>query len=340
MQTIATLAGVSRATVSRVLSTPEKVKPKTRETIENIMRECGYIYHAGAADLLKKRTHIIGLILPSVLSSVFASTILAVQKAANELGMSLLLGCSEFTPQKESDILHQFLARRVAGIIMIGYYWQNEAQILNLHKNGVPTVVIWDSPRNAKLCQIGFDNARAAAQATQYLIDMGHKRIAMISGPRNQAGRVEERISGFLETLRKNGLEDGDELVASCEPSIASGEQYALDMLSSPRRPTAIFAASDMMAIGALSAAKSLGLRVPADLSVVGFDNIDFSAHTNPPLTTVAVPEGEMSIMAARMIKQLINNEITPPISHCLETSFVIRESCAPPAVAASLPST
>lgn len=331
MQKIADLAGVSRATVSRALSQPEKVRPETRETILNIMRECGYIYHAGAADLLKKRTHIIGIIMPSVNSSVFADTTLTVQKAANELGMSLLLGCSEFDPRKEMDILHQFLARRVAGIIMIGYYWQNEGLILNLHKNGIPTVVIWDSPRNPKLCQVGFDNAKASARATQYLIDMGHKRIAMISGPRNEAGRVEERISAFLDTMRANGLETPDEHLVSCEPNIVNGERHALDFLSSSRRPTAIFAASDMMAVGVLSAAKSLGLRVPDDLSVVGFDNIDFAAHTNPPLTTVAVPEKEMSVMAAHMIKQLINGEISPPKSYCLDTSFVVRESCAPP---------
>lgn len=332
MQKIADIAGVSRATVSRVLSTPDKVKPETRALIRGIMEECGYIYHAGAADLLKKRTHILGLIMPSVMSSVFANTILAVQKAANELGMSLLLGCSEFNPAKESEILRQFLARRVAGIIMIGFYWQNENLIIDLYKNGIPSVVIWDSPNNPKLCQVGFDNAKASAHATQYLVDLGHRKIGMISGPRNQAGRVEERISGFLDSMRSNGLDVPDGWIASGDPSIATGEKNALDLLGSPERPTAIYVASDMMAIGAIGAAKKLGLRVPEDVSIVGFDNIDFASHTNPPLTTVAVPEREMSVMATHLITQLINGEIAPPISYCLDTSFVVRESCVPPA--------
>lgn len=331
MQQIADLAGVSRATVSRVLCSPEKVSPATRERILNIIGESGYTYHAGAAELIKRKTSIIGLIIPTVVSTAFSSTVLAVQAAAIELGMSLVLGCSEFSAEKEEALLRQFQARRVAGIILVGHADANEELIVNLQNNGIPSVTIWTSPASPQLCEIGFDNAAAAAKAVRYLVEMGHRRIAMISGPLGGGRRVAERLRGYTETLAESGLEADMRYVRSVEPTIANGEREAMELLGMPSRPTAIFAASDMLAIGTLGAAKKVGLSVPGDVSVAGFDDIEFSAHTDPPLTTVAVPEKEMSRMAAHMIMQLIHGEITPPRSYCLETELIVRQSCAPP---------
>ena len=332
MQKIADLAGVSRATVSRVLCDPAKVKPETREVIQNIMDEFGYTYHAGAAELIKRRTSIIGLIIPTVLSSAFSNTILAVQEAAIELGMSLILGCAEFDVDKEEAILQQFLARRVAGVIMIGHAEQNEQLILKLQRSGIPSVIIWTTPASPHLCEAGFDNIASAKKAVDYLLDMGHKRIAIICGPVDGARRVVDRRRGYEEALRGRGIPVDQRYLRSTIPTITNGEVETMSLLNVTPRPTAVFAASDMLAIGCLSAARKAGLSVPRDLSVIGFDGIDFSAHTDPPLTTVAVPEKEMSRMAIHLLKQLINKEITPPKSYCLETELIVRKSCAPPA--------
>lgn len=331
MQQIADLAGVSRATVSRVLCDPEKVKPQTRETIQSIMDEHGYTYHAGAAELIKRRTSIIGLIIPTVISPAFSNTILAVQEAALELGMSLILGCSEFNGEKEEAILRQFLARRVAGVIMIGQADRNNELILKLQGNDTPTVIIWTTPRNPQLCEAGFDNIEASVKVVDYLANMGHKRIAIITGPKAGVQRVEDRLLGYAEGMGSHGLEVEQKYIRSVEPTIANGEAQAMDLLNLAEPPTAIFGASDMLAIGVLSAARKAGLSVPDDLSVVGFDGIEFSAHTDPPLTTIAVPEKEMARMAINLLKQLINKEITPPKSYCLETELIVRKSCAPP---------
>ena len=331
MQKIADMAGVSRITVSRVLCDPDKVKPRTRERIRRIMDKFGYTYHAGAAELIKRKTFIIGFIIPSVVSPAFSNTVLAVQEAAIELGMSLILGCSEFDAKKEEAILRQFLARRLAGVIMVGSAGENAELILRLQNSGIPCVVIWTSPRSPHLCEAGFDNEAAAARAVQYLIDMGHERIAMITGPQGVTRRVEDRLQGFRNTMRERGLAVDPGYVRSTVPTIANGEKEGLRLLGMTPRPTAVFAASDMLAIGVLAAARKSGVSVPRDLSVIGFDGIEFSAHTDPPLTTVAVPEKEMSRMAIHMIKQLIGREIAPPQSHCLETDLIIRDSCAPP---------
>ncbi len=331
MQKIADLAGVSRATVSRVLCDPDKVRPETREIIQSIMDEFGYTYHAGAAELIKRKTSIIGLIIPTVISPAFSNTVLAVQEAAIQLGMSLILGCAEFNSDKEEAILKQFLARRVAGVIMVGYAERNEQLILKLQKSDIPSVIIWVSPRNPHLCEAGFDNVAAAAKGVRYLTDMGHKRIAVITGPMGAAQRVPDRLSGYTQAMREKGLFIDPRYHRSVEPTIANGELETLNLLAMNPPPTAIFAASDMLAIGVLSGAKKAGLSVPADLSVLGFDGIEFSAHTDPPLTTIAVPEKEMARMAIHLLKRLINQEIAPPKSYCLETELIVRKSCAPP---------
>lgn len=331
MQQIADMVGVSRATVSRVLCNPDKVRPDTREKIREVMDEFNYTYHAGAAELIKRRTSIIGLVLPTVVSSAFSNTVLAVQEAALELGMSLILGCSEFSVEKEEAILQQFMARRMAGVIMMGHAQRNEELLLKLQRSGIPSVIIWTTPRNPHLCEAGFDNVKASAEMVDYLADMGHRRIAMITGPMARVQRVEDRLRGYMETMRARNLPVAEGYVRSAEPTIENGEREALRLLAMTPRPTALFAASDMLAIGALSAARKAGLSVPGDVSVAGFDGIAFSAHTDPPLTTVAVPEKEMSRMAIHLLKQLINKEITPPKSYCLETELIVRKSCAPP---------
>ncbi len=332
MQKIADMAGVSRATVSRVLSDPDKVKLKTRELIQSIIDEFGYTYHAGAAELIKRKTFLIGLVMPSGVSPIFDSTVMAVQRAATELGMSIILGCSEFDAKKEAAILGQFLIRRVAGVILIGCAKENEPYIEKLQRSGIPCVIIWTTPRNSNLCQAGFDNEIAAASAVNHLVNMGHCRIALITGPLAGGRRVEDRINGYRRTMQESGLPVPADYQRSVEPTIADGERETMNLLGLPEPPTAIFAASDMLAIGAMSAARKMSLKVPSDLSIIGFDDIEFAAHTVPPLTTVAVPAVEMSRTAIRLLKQLINKEVTPPKSYWLDTELIVRKSCAPPA--------
>lgn len=334
MQAVADLAGVSRITVSRVLRSPHLVRPETRERILAIIDRLGYVYHAAAADLIRGKTSIIGLILPTIRTLVFAETILAVQNASSELGMNVILGSSQYDPVLEERLLRQFQGRRLAGLILVGYTPGREEQILSLQEGGIPSVVIWNTPiPGSALNQVGFDNRKATLTMMEYLLGLGHRRIGLISGPEGAGVRVRERVNAYREALAAHGIPYDPGLTRAVEPTIANGETEARHLLTwvSPR-PSAIFAASDNLAIGAISAAKNLGISVPGDLSVCGFDNMDFSAHSCPPLTTVNVPDREMARIAARRLRSLIQGD-TPasPLSVCLKTRLVIRESCAPP---------
>ena len=333
MQAIADMAGVSRTTVSRVLHAPQTVHLRTRERILSIMRQAGYVYHAAAADLPKGKSSTIGLIIPTIRTTVFAETLLAVQDAAAEMGMTIMLGNSQYDPVLEEYILSQFQRRRPAGLILVGFTPGRERRILDLQHNGIPCVTIWTTPSDSGLHQVGFDNRKAALEMMEYLIGLGHRRIGIITGPKNGCMRIQDRLAGYREALEKHGIPCDPALMRSIEPTIANGEVEAMHMLAGlSERPSAIFAASDVLAVGALSGARKLKLRVPDELSVAGFDNMDFSAHSCPPLTTVAVPAREMAWIATRLLRELILGKKHEGVhTSCLATQLIIRESCAPP---------
>jgi len=338
MQVIANMAGVSRTTVSRVLHAPQTVHPHTRERILSMMRQAGYVYHAAAADLPRGKSSTIGLIIPTVRTTVFAETILAVQDAAAEMGMTIMLGNSQYDSVLEEGILFQFQRRRPAGLILVGFTPGRERQILELQRTGIPCVTIWTTPSDSRLHQVGFDNRKAALEMTEYLIGLGHRRIGIITGPQSGCWRIQDRQAGYREALEKHAIPFDPALMRSIEPTIANGEAEAMHMLAElSARPSAIFAASDVLAIGVLSAARKLKLCVPDELSVAGFDNMDFSAHTSPPLTTMAVPAREMAWIATRLLRELIlRGKQEEMHSSCLATHLVVRESCAPPQAGSS----
>lgn len=330
MESIARLAGVSRTTVSRVLRTPHLVQPATRDKVKGILQQYEYVYHAAAADLSRRKASIIGLILPTVKSLAFADTILAVQQAATDMGMTVMLGSTQYDTGKEEHLLQQFHSRRLSGLVLVGHTEEMEKRVEDIHKGGTPCVVIWTTPGNSLLNEVGFDNMLAGHSATSYLLDMGHTRIALITCPPGGGRRVAQRTQGYKNALEEYGIPVRPEFIRTGMPDISIGEQMLREFMALPSPPTAIFAASDMLAIGLLSGARAMGIRVPEDLSVVGFDNIDFAAHTNPPLTTVAVPAGTMARIAVGILRDL-QFTARPSVHHVLPTHLVIRKSCAPP---------
>ncbi len=330
MEHIARLAGVSRTTVSRVLRAPHLVQPATRDKVTSILHQYKYVYHSAAADLSRRKTSIIGLILPTVKTLAFADTILAVQQAATDMGMTIMLGSSQYDTNKEAYLLQQFHSRRLSGLVLLGHTKEMEKRVEEIHRGGTPCVVIWTTPSNVLLNEVGFDNILAGYNAVTYLLDMGHTKIAIVTGPRGAGHRVVQRLHGYKKALQEYGIPVRHEYIKTGMPDINVGEQTLREFMELPSPPTAIFATSDMLAIGTLNAARGLGMRVPEDLSVVGFDNVDFAAHTNPPLTTVAVPAGPMARIAVGILRDLQFTS-PPPVHHVLPTHLVIRKSCAPP---------
>jgi DNA-binding LacI/PurR family transcriptional regulator len=331
MEDIARLAGVSKATVSRTINSPHLVRPEKRERIKKVMESHHYIYDAVAGDLSRKRSSVIGLIIPTVRSSIFANSTHGIQECARENGFSLLIGNSNYDPELEAALLKLFQQRRVAGLILTGLTTGVEHLVKEVGRSGIPCVVTWEIVQSGSISYVGFDNFKAAFTMTEYLIRLRHRRIGLIIGPYRRIGRVRRRLEGYRAALESHGLPFDESLVVECNYTLIEGREAMARLLSRPERPTAVFAASDVLAMGALAAARDQGLKVPEDVSVAGFDDIDFAAYCVPPLTTVRVPAYEMGQLAVRVLLDLINGGPGESRQYCLETDLIIRGSCDVP---------
>jgi DNA-binding LacI/PurR family transcriptional regulator len=331
IQDVARLAGVSAATVSRALHSPHLVSQGTRENIQRVMRENHYIYNAAAADFSRNKSSVVGVFIPTTAGTVFAGTVGAIEEYAYEHGFPLMVSNTRYDPDIEAALLHQCLERRLAGVILTGYCQANEALILSMAEKGLPCLVAWEIlPDSLPLSYVGIDNYQAAFDATDHLLGLGHRRVGLIVGPRSGILRARRRFDGYAAALEARGIPYDPSLVIERQPSMLNGKEAMSRLLHLSKPPTAVFAASDFLAIGALAAVREAGLQVPQDISVMGFDDIEFANYCNPPLTTVRVPGQEIGRMAVSLLMDLIA-EGPPPRRLCLDTQLVLRKSCATP---------
>lgn len=328
MQEIAVKAGVSLATVSRTIHSPHLVKTETREHIRRIMTECRYVYNVTASDFSKRRSSVIGVIIPTTRGAIFSNSTQIIQQKAQEKGFSLIIGNTGYDRDVESSLLDLFQERQLAGIILTGFTIGQEAALREVVQGGTPCVVIWEALEDSSLSFVGFNNFTAAYSMTEYLIRLKHQRIGLILGPYTKVRRAGSRLEGYQAALRDYGLSYDPRLVIEKHPTLQDGKEAMLTLLSRRQPPTAVFAASDMLALGALAAAREKGVRVPEDVSVAGFDDIDFAAYCNPPLTTVRVPASRMGEMAVEMLSEMIEGDSMQVNQITLDTELIIRESC------------
>lgn len=322
------MAGVSLATVSRTIHSPHLVRKETRERINHVMEKVNYVYHATAGDLSRKRSSIIGVIIPTAKSLVFSTTLFAIQETAQQNNYSLITGSSKYDIETELKLLQQFKERRLAGIILTGFVIGQKDLVKELVKGGMPCVVIWDKLDDSDLSYVGFDNFKATYAITEYLISLRHKRIGLIVGPYTKVERVKKRLEGFKAALKDYGITYDPSLVIEKEPTLIDGKEAMSRLLSLSVRPTAVLAASDTLAVGALSAARDMGLRIPKDISLAGFDDIDVAGYCNPPLTTVRVPAYQIGQIAFKILIDMVNARSSQVQQYCLDTSLIIRGSC------------
>ena len=328
MAEISKMAGVSMATVSRTIHSPHLVRKNTLERVNQVMEKVNYVYHATAGDLSRKRSSIIGVIIPTAKSLVFSSTLQAIQEAAQQNNFSLVAGSSKYDIDTELSLLKQFKERRMAGIILTGFVVGHQDLIKELVKGGMPCVVIWDKLDDSDLSYVGFDNFKATYRITEYLISLKHRHIGLIVGPYTKVERVNKRLEGFKAALKDYGLSYDPALVIEKEPTLVDGKEAMCRLLTTPERPTAVLAASDTLAVGALAAARDMRLRVPEDISLAGFDDIEVAAYCNPPLTTVNVPAYEIGQIAFKILLNMINDKSRHVEQYCLDTSVIVRGSC------------
>ena len=323
---VAKKAGVSPSTVSRVMNVPEIVEEKTRKRVMEVIKELSYIPNMLAASMPRNRTNYIGLIIPDVTNTFFSNLIRGVQDICEKHGYSVLVVNSDDSQEKEKRYLKLLYSRRVDGVIMTaaGYreakYSEEELSLMRKMR-----IVLIDREINGLDAPIiKVKNFEGAFNAMKYLISLGHKRIMYLAGIKGTKTN-KERERGYLSALEDAGMKWKHELVGNFRMDTAYRKiknywHRAKDL------PTAIFAANDFMAIGVLKAFSELRIKVPEEVSIIGFDNIPFSDCTFPPLTTVSQPTYLMGKKAVEtLIKSIDKRKIKKSVE--LETKLIERES-------------
>ncbi len=325
---VAALAGVSVATVSRTFSKPDMVKEDLRERVEAAARELGYSPNSSARALRLRRTHVVGVLVPTLDYAIFAQLINAIENAMSAAGYFVLIATTGFDRHNIPAKARQLLERGAEAILCVGRVEDLKLRELLIDRN-VPLVTTYTYEGGALFPSIGFDNAKAARGVSKHLREMGHTRIAVLLGPLQGNERQELRMAGF-----RSGFEvDSDhqiEAMLECTYTIDEGAR-ALDKI---RRKwpgvTAIACSSDVLAAGVMIRCEALGITIPDHLSVIGFDDLEFIGTLRPPLTTVHVPAIEMGQLSARAVIGWLD-EGTPLKSVQVETRLVRRQSVGRP---------
>ena len=331
---VAATAGVSTATVSRVLNRPAEVRESLRKKVLAAVAALGYVPNAGARAMKLRRSGTVGAIFPTVDNAIFAKAIDALQRRLAEAGLQLLLATTDYDPVTESRQALNLLTCGVDALVLCGCS-QPEELLQQLRQRGVPCVHVMSWPAPPGLVAVGFDNARAMAQVVRYLLDLGHRRIAMLAGVTRDNDRAAARVAGVRNALRAAGLDLPPQRLAERKYGLTAAREGLRALLQVNPPPTAVVCGNDVLAFGALLEAQKLGIDVPGRLSVVGFDDLELAGHVQPGLTTVRVPAEEMWRKAAdRVIDALHGAEV--PRDTEIDVALVVRGSTGPAPKAAA----
>jgi LacI family transcriptional regulator len=330
---VADLAGVSIATVSHVINDTRAVSGELTARVLIAMEQLDYHPDIIARSLRRRETLTLGLLVPSIEIPFFARVAAGIEAAANDAGYSVILCNSGWSLPREVHYLNNLLARRVDGLLCISLAMTAE-HIAPVLRRRTPVVIFERTMPGVEVDAVEIDNVQGAYDATSHLLDLGHRRIGCITGLRN-SNLNEERILGYRKGLAQRGIPFDPTLLQTGDYTAASGVRNAHTLLQVPEPPTAVFAFNDLMALGVLRAAHERGLRVPADLAVIGFDGLAFTEHSCPPLSTVEQPVAEMCGAAIAMLLDRIKGGASPARVQMFAGKLVTRAStvgCAPEA--------
>ena len=327
---IAKLANVSKSAVSIVLNNKTGVSDKTRQKILDTIKKYNYNPNSLAQSLVAKETKSIGLIIKEIDNPYSSKVMKGVYDECSRQGYTVLLASSELSAEKEYEIINTLLSKQIDGLL-ISPIQSEEADfthLANLLSNNFPLVTLGNI-RNYNANTVDIDNFQAAYDAVSYLIKLGHKKIAHLAGP-SHSGHGQKRFEGYQQALIDNGILINKNYILSVEPYIENGYKTGLKLFSTGEKPpTAIFCYNDLVAIGVVKALLELNIKVPEEVSVIGFDNIDFSEYVRIPLTTIQMPAYEIGRAATKLlIKQIANSTRLLNEKIILEHELVLRSSC------------
>jgi len=326
---IADLAGVSIATVSRVLNGRGDVSDETRELVSRVIRENGYTANRSARGLSAGRTGLVGILVPLVYPAYFSAIVAGAAQALSERDLQIVLSPTGAEHDREVSVLDRLHALTDGALIILP---EESSEELERLLDGGYRFVVLDPlmPLNERIPAVSAAHTSGADQAIRHLIELGHRRIAHITGPLGWVA-TEDRRRGYRAALASAGILPDPALEIQAEPEIRPGREATLRLLELPERPTAVFAFNDNIAIGAIQAARARGLRVPEDISIVGFDDVEHATIVTPMLTTVRQPLAEMGRTAVSLLNRLLERQHFETLHIELATRLVVRESTAPP---------
>ncbi len=326
---VASKAGVSIATVSKVINGTGRISEKTRKHVLNVMEELKYQPSMVASALSGKNTYTIGLTLPDLANPYFAEIARAVEDRGRELGFHVLICSTDNDPEKEDKYFSVLMQKRVDGIV-IASRTKKDTYLKSMVKDHIPLTMIAREMPSFAVPAVMVDDYLGGYQAGSHLTAQGHRRIAVMAEDLNDTSS-RERMRGCKQAMLDEGLTQECGLEAVGGFTVESGKAAMHELLGSEEPPTAVFACNDILAIGAIQAARERGMRVPEDLSVVGFDNTILASIIDPPLTTVAQPIQEIGKQAVDLLLQEIRGEQVPRQRVVLMPDLVVRGSTAPP---------
>jgi len=330
---VAKAAGVSVATVSRAFNIPDRVGAEAREKVFNAAMQLGYSPNPAAKALRLQKSFIIGAVIPSLDYSMFARMTHAFEEQLTAAGYSVFVVTNGFDNRNMLDAVKKIVERGAEALLLVGKIEDPRLRSY-LEETQIPCVTTYSYNEDPIVPSIGFDNYAATKQAVEFLIRLGHRNMAMVAGPLQGNDRQQARMRGFEETMRAHGLNDGIHIIEkSYGAAMMQGADAMRQIYYEFPGVTAVVCNADVFALSAIAECRRLGLRVPEDISVVGFDDDEYTTIFSPALTTIAVPAAEMGRHAARsLIGALTAGRRV--MSARLDTQLVVRESTSVPRIA------
>ncbi|EPK7360613.1 TPA: DNA-binding transcriptional regulator CytR [Kluyvera cryocrescens] len=325
MKDVALQANVSTATVSRALMNPEKVSQATRNRVEQAALEVGYLPQLQGRNMKRNESRTILVIVPDICDPFFSEVIRGIEVTAAAQGYLVLIGDCAHQNQQEKTFIDLIITKQIDGMLLLGSRLPFDASIEE-QRNLPPMVMANEFAPELGLPTVHIDNLTASFDAVNYLHELGHQRIGCIAGP-EEMPLCHYRLQGYVQALRRCGITVDPHYIARGNFTFEAGATALEQLLALPQPPTAVFCHSDIMALGALSYAKRRGLKVPDDLSIIGFDNISLAEFCDPPLTTVSQPRFDIGREAMLLLLNQMSGKVVDSGSRLLDCELIIRGS-------------
>jgi LacI family transcriptional regulator len=326
LKDVAKLAGVGLGTASRVLNNHASVTEETRKLVQEAMKALNYQPNAIARSLKMNSTMTVGILIPDISSAFFPEIVRGIEDIANESQYNIILCNTDLYYHKEKLALNMFHEKKVDGVLFISNP-VSEVTMDKFKEMNIPVVLV-STHKGNELPSVVINNEKAAYKAVDYLCKLGHKKIAILAGLFDDPNAGIPRLQGYIKALSDNGIKFDKDLVYEGNYRYKSGYENMKEILSKGTIPTAVFAVSDLMAIGASKAILEEGLKIPEDISVMGFDGVEAAEFFYPPITTINQPRYEMGAEAMRLLKRLMDNEEVEEKNIVLDFELIERESC------------